>query len=128
MTPLGPGHLLIAPADVGLLADLLREGARTVTGRRRLTPREAELLMAAEGAAYSARSGLGPAAVVGAVQPASSWLTPGQAAKELQVTDRHVRRLARSGALAAERHGPVWLVSADSVASYRLQQEQEKTS
>lgn len=43
------------------------------------------------------------------------WMSTAQAAAVLGVSDQHVRRLVRSGALPAHRLGPAWLVSADGV-------------
>lgn len=110
--------MLLDAARVQLLAGLLREGARSVSGRRRLTPAEAALLQAVELYAYDLRSGCGTGAVQGNPGPAGSWLTVEQAAKELSVSAEYVRRLARTGALVAERHGRVWMVDADSVATH----------
>jgi len=45
------------------------------------------------------------------------WLSAAEAAAELGVSERQVRRLVGNGVLHAERVGDVWLVSADAVRS-----------
>jgi excisionase family DNA binding protein len=45
-------------------------------------------------------------------------LTVTEAAEELRVSDRLVRRLCRDGTLVAERHGGVWLIDGTSVTAY----------
>lgn len=111
--------MLLDAGRVQLLAGLLREGARSVSGRRRLTPAEITLLQAVELYAYDMRSAPGTVAVQGIAEPGPLWLTVDEAAKELHVSPEYVRRLARTGALVAERHGRAWMLGADSVASHR---------
>jgi excisionase family DNA binding protein len=115
------GTILLDPPEALALAALAREGARQLAARRRLTPAEAEALSAVELAAYSARrSAAGPAAVPTAPPPASSGVTVAEAAGALKVSQRHVRRLIRSGHLVADRHGPVWCIDPDSLAGHAL--------
>lgn len=111
--------MLLRPAQIGLLLGLLREGARSVSGRRRLTPAEVALVGQIELYAYDVRSGAGTVGRQQDRHPAGSWLTTEQAAKELAVSPEFVRRLARRGDLVAERHGRCWLIDADSVSTHR---------
>lgn len=46
-------------------------------------------------------------------------LTTIQAAKQLSVTDRHVRRLINDGTLPAERDGKEWLIEEEAVRLYQ---------
>lgn len=111
--------MLLRPAQLGLLVGFVREGARSISERRRLTRAEAELLQAVELYAYDVRFGN---ELVGRQRnpgPPGSWLTTEEAARRLSVTPMHVRRLARSGALVGQRHGHAWLIDADSVSTYR---------
>lgn len=48
------------------------------------------------------------------------WIDVADAARELSVDARHVRRLAASGELAARRVGGVWLIDRDSVRGRQL--------
>lgn len=113
--------IALRPAELGLLLGLCQEGARSVSGRRRLTPAEAQLLSALQLYAYDLRSGAG-SGTVGRQQdsdPAGSWLTTAEAARRLHVSPEYVRRLAGRGDLVAERHGHCWLIDADSVSTHR---------
>jgi hypothetical protein len=118
--PLSAGHLLVDPADCPVLAALVREGARSFATRRRLSGREADVLMAVELAARDARSAAGTLAVARPVAAAPSWLSIGDTAEALRVRESYVRRLCRAGTLVADRRGPVWLVDPDSVAALVL--------
>jgi excisionase family DNA binding protein len=42
-----------------------------------------------------------------------------EAARRAGITDRHIRRLIRDGAIQATRIGRAWLVDAESVAAYQ---------
>lgn len=119
--PLSDGWLIIAPADAGTLALLVRAGAMGFRHRRNLTAREADLLMAVEQAAYAARRSVaGTTTVPLPPIPATSSLTVIEAAQALRVSDSFVRRLCRTGVLTAERRGTEWQINADSVATYAL--------
>lgn len=111
--------IALRPGELGLLLGLLREGARSVSGTRRLTPAEVDLLQVIELYAYDVRSASGTVGRQGDPARAPSWLTVDQAAKELRVSREFVRRLARSGALVAERRGRAWMVSADSISCHK---------
>jgi excisionase family DNA binding protein len=111
--------MLLRPAQLGMLVGLLREGARSVSGRRRLTPAEVALLQEIELYAYDVRSVAGTVGRQQDQRPSGSWLTTEQAARRLHVTPEYVRRLARRGDLVAERHGHAWLIDADSVTTHR---------
>lgn len=117
---LAPGTLIIGPGDAGLLAVLCREGVVAVGTRRSLPARTAALLRAVEDAAAAARSVAGTVGGAGKPGTSSSTVTVTQAAKELDMSVSYVRRLCRTGALVAERCGPLWMVDADSVASHGL--------
>lgn len=117
--PLRPGSLLVDPADVGLLAALVREGVVALGARRPLPPRTGPLLAAIEAAAAAARSSAGTAAVPDAGAPAS-WLSAEQSAGVLGVSASFVRRLCRTGTLVATRRGPAWSIDPDSATAYVL--------
>lgn len=119
-TPLGPGSLLVDPADVGLLAVLVREGVLAIGARRSLPPRVGPLLAAVEAAAHAARSAAGTAVSAAPAGQAPSTATVFEASRELHMSEEFVRRLCRTGVLVAQRRGPVWLIDRDSIASYVL--------
>jgi hypothetical protein len=119
-TPLGPGHLIVAPADVALLAILVREGTLAIGARRALPSRVGPLLAAVEAAALAARSGGGTVIGAAPATQAPCTATVFEAAKELHVSEEMVRRMCRTGALVAQRRGPVWLIDRDSVTSHAL--------
>lgn len=122
--PLADGWLLIAPPDAARLVAFVQAGALTFRGRRNLTPGEADLVMAVEQAGYAARKALGSNAGTSAVplaaDPAVSITTVSEAAGVLGVSESYVRRLCRTGQLAATRPGSGWLVDAASVTVLAL--------
>lgn len=46
------------------------------------------------------------------------WLTPRQAAEIIGVTDDHVRYLARTGKIEAQKFGHAWMLRRTSVEAY----------
>jgi excisionase family DNA binding protein len=127
--PLGPGHLIVDPVDVGLLAFLVREGVMAVGARAALPPRVSQLLATVEVAAAAARTAAGCGSANGAVraagQPAQSSpdnaMTVTEVAQVIGRTPQRVRQLVADGTLPARRAGRrTLLVDADAVASYAL--------
>lgn len=119
-TPLSAGTLIVSPADVGLLAVLVREGVIAVGARRSLPRRVGPLLAAVEAAAATARSEAGTGVRTAPVGPARSTATVAEAAEVLKVSEVVVRRRCRDGSLVAERRGLAWMIDSDSLASYAL--------
>lgn len=122
--PLAGGWLLVAPADAGTVAALAREGARAIAGRRPLPRRAADVLDALTLAAADARSAAGtipgPCSPRRASSTPTHWINVEEAAAVLKTSTGYVRRLCRSGALAAEKLGPAWQVDADAVTARAL--------
>lgn len=118
--------MLIAAADVPLLAALAREGARALVGHGRLPPRARSLLAQLEEAAIV--SAHGSAVGVGGPHAASSrHTTAEEAGAVLNLSARRVRQMLAAGELLGERVGGVWLVDAlDLAAVARRRQGQQR--
>lgn len=52
---------------------------------------------------------------------APSWMTPAEAAEQLNCSERQVVRWCRIGELAAERHGGRWKITAEALTAFRAQ-------
>ncbi|MEZ0382167.1 helix-turn-helix domain-containing protein [Mycobacterium sp. pW045] len=88
-----------------------------LTADRRINLRAAdpaayEVLAALHLSALSHRSGSGtkPAAAQPKPQESNPWMTTTQAAEQLGVTDRAIRKWCRNGRIPAKRHGCRWLI------------------
>ncbi len=57
--------------------------------------------------------------------PGIRWITVTVAARELGVSPQRVRQLIKSGGLAAEMSGSIWLVSLNSIESRKAKLERE---
>lgn len=116
------GWLLLPPAELLHVRALAIEGARAIrAGGRRLPLPLAEAVTLLDHAAAVAVTVPSAEPVSGAAVagPAPSPMTARQAAGELQVSERMVRRLCQRGTLVASRVGPMWTVDPASVAAYR---------
>jgi excisionase family DNA binding protein len=118
---LGPGHLLVEPVDAPALAALVRKGARSLAVRR-LTAREAAVLMATEHAAHDVRAvpPADPQFHRLSSAPPLSVVSVEAASEVLQVSERYLRRLCRNGTLTAQRHGRGWSVDERSVSALAI--------
>jgi excisionase family DNA binding protein len=151
--PVAPGTLHVDPVDLLVLNGLVREGARSLVTRRRLTPREADILAVVATTAYAARvsaiaSGQASAVAVtsGNVIPASAnangilsteasvarsdpnELTVTEVADMIARSQQRVRQLVTDGTLPARRVGRTYLVDADAVTAYLLVRDSETTN
>ena len=53
------------------------------------------------------------------------WVSTSAASRELGITPQRVRQLIKSGGLAAEMSGGIWLVSVSSIDSRKAKLERE---
>lgn len=130
--PLPAGSLLVDPADVGLLAVLVREGAARVAQRRRLPTQVADLMAAVEQAAAEARAAAGVASnststASGGTTAPSLDMTVQEAASAIGCSPGWVRQLVSGGSLHARRvGGRVLLLDRDAVAALVLSRRSGK--
>ncbi|WP_365998567.1 helix-turn-helix domain-containing protein [Mycolicibacterium sp.] len=111
------GEALVSPR----IAAWLEETAGLTSDRRILLrgtdPEAYAVLAALHLAALHHRSGVGTKSATGTgnSRELGTWLTTAEAAKELSVTDRAVRKRIAAGRLPATKHGSRWLLNRDHV-------------
>lgn len=114
-----PEPTLPVTIDRGALRAILllaAEGAKSSSAH--LTPRTSE----AWSILASSATGNGPAIIrIGSpsVEIPGGWMTAAAAARVMRCSDRHVRELARRGAVLARRHGKVWMIDRASAENWR---------
>ncbi|ORM29195.1 helix-turn-helix domain-containing protein [Williamsia sp. 1135] len=107
---------VVLPARIA--AWLEEQAGLTTAHERRLAMRDTdplayEVLAALHLSALAHRSGTGTklAAVPAQPSPSECWLTTTEAARQLGMTDRGIRKWITTGRLPAQRHGNRWLIN-----------------
>jgi excisionase family DNA binding protein len=113
----GDGSVIVPPR----IAEWLEQKAG-MTADRRIAIRYAdplawEVLAALHVASIKHRSGIGTKAAAGPAEPQQSdgWMTTAEAATEMGVTDRAIRKWIETKRLPAKRHGGRWLINRNDI-------------
>lgn len=113
----GDGSVIISARMAQWLEREVRMTADRRIRLRNNDPEAYENLVALHIAALGSGSGTNDAASLRISADSKMWMSTGQAAQALGVTDRCIRNWCRSGRLIARHIGRSWLVNPNSIAA-----------
>jgi excisionase family DNA binding protein len=111
------GSVIVPPRIAEWLEQKAGMPADRRIGLRATDPLAYEVLAALHLAALSRRSGIGTKGAVAPAEPQQSdvWMTTIEAAADVGVTDRAIRKWIATDRLPAKRHGGRWLINRNDI-------------